>query len=103
LGEGYQCFQMMKDEYHIVPTVEPYGLPVHVGLAWPCWMHTRVLPNDQAQEGIHESYQTIKHRKAIEMQMHAGIWGALLRACRTYSECGDCGGLNKAPSQAGAR
>jgi hypothetical protein len=24
---------------------------VHVGLAWPCWMHTWVLPNDQAQEG----------------------------------------------------
>jgi hypothetical protein len=79
---------MMKDEYHIVPTVKPYlcmlDLLGHAGC-------------------IHESYQTTKHRKAIEMQMHAGIWGALLSACRTYSECGDCGGLSKAPSQVGAR
>lgn len=34
---------------------------------------------------IDEAFQMITHEMPTDLQRHAGIWGALLSACRTYS------------------
>ncbi|XP_062195365.1 putative pentatricopeptide repeat-containing protein At5g37570 [Phragmites australis] len=70
LDEGRRYFQMMKDEYHIIPTVEHYLCMVDLLGRAGC---------------VDEAYQTITHEMPTKMQIHAGIWGALLSACRTYS------------------
>ncbi|XP_062191353.1 pentatricopeptide repeat-containing protein At2g20540-like [Phragmites australis] len=70
LHEGCRYFQMMKDEYHIIPTVEHYLCMVDLLGRAGC---------------IDEAYQTITHKMPTEMQIHAGIWGALLSARMTYS------------------
>jgi pentatricopeptide repeat protein len=70
LDEGRRYFQMMKDEYHIIPTVEHYLCVVDLLGRAGC---------------IDEAYQMINHEMPTDFQQHAGIWGALLSACRTYS------------------
>uniref|UniRef100_A0ACD5YAZ6 Uncharacterized protein n=2 Tax=Avena sativa TaxID=4498 RepID=A0ACD5YAZ6_AVESA len=70
LEEGRRYFQMMKDEYHIIPTVEHYLCVVDLLGRAGC---------------IDEAYQMITREMPTDFQPHAGIWGALLSACRTYS------------------
>lgn len=70
LDEGRRYFQMMKDEYHIIRTVEHYSCMVNLLGRAGC---------------IDEAYQMITHEMPMDIQPHAGIWGVLLSACRTYS------------------
>ncbi|XP_072992882.1 pentatricopeptide repeat-containing protein At2g29760, chloroplastic-like [Typha latifolia] len=70
VDEGRRYFQMMKDEYHILPTGEHYMCIVDLLGRAGC---------------IDEAYKMITSEMPPSIQTHAGIWGALLSACRTYS------------------
>ncbi|RVX18420.1 Pentatricopeptide repeat-containing protein [Vitis vinifera] len=64
--EGYHCFTTMK-KYNLVPLVDHYGIMVDLfGRAG--WLQ--------------EALELIK---SMPMQPHAGVWGALLFACRLHN------------------
>ncbi|KAM3190030.1 hypothetical protein ACQJBY_068327 [Aegilops geniculata] len=70
IDEGRRYFNTMKDGYNIIPTVEHYLCMVDLLGRAGC---------------IDEAYQMITHEMPKDIEPHAGIWGALLSACRTYS------------------
>ena len=64
--EGYRCFTSMK-KYNLVPSVDHYGIMVDLlGRAGR----------------LQEALELIK---SMPMQPHAGVWGALLFACRLHN------------------
>ncbi|EHA8587522.1 Pentatricopeptide repeat-containing protein, chloroplastic [Cocos nucifera] len=68
--EGRRCFQMMKDEYCIAPTVEHYMCVVDLLGRAGC---------------VDEAYRLITDELPPGVRPNAGVWGALLSACRIYS------------------
>ena len=64
--EGYQCFNSMKDK-GVVPSVDHYGIMVDL-LGRAGWLD--------------EAYNLIIN---MPMQPNAGVWGALLLACRLHN------------------
>ncbi|KAF7813680.1 pentatricopeptide repeat-containing protein [Senna tora] len=64
--EAYLCFNSMKD-YGLVPSVDHYGIMVDV-LGRAGWLD--------------EAYELIIN---MPMQPNAGVWGALLLACRLHN------------------
>ncbi|XP_061349237.1 pentatricopeptide repeat-containing protein At4g22760 [Gastrolobium bilobum] len=64
--EGYQCFNSMKDN-GVVPSVDHYGIMVDL-LGRAGWLD--------------EAYKLIIN---MPMQPNAGVWGALLLACRLHN------------------
>ena len=64
--EGYQCFNSMKD-HGLVPSADHYGIMVD-------------LLGRVGQ--LEEAYELIR---TMPMQPHAGVWGALLLACRLHN------------------
>ena len=64
--EGYHCFTSMK-KYNLVPSVDHYGIMVD--------LFGRAGRLQEALELI----------KSMPMQPHAGVWGALLLACRLHN------------------
>lgn len=63
--EGYRCFKSMKDN-GLVPSVDHYGIMVDL-LGRAGWLD--------------EAYRLIMN---MPMQPNAGVWGALLLACRLH-------------------
>lgn len=64
--EGYRCFHSMMDN-GLVPSVDHYGIMVDMlGRAGR----------------LEEAYELIK---SMPMQPHAGVWGALLLACKVHN------------------
>ncbi|OVA07679.1 Pentatricopeptide repeat [Macleaya cordata] len=64
--EGYQCFGSMKSDHGLVPSADHYGIMVDLlGRAGR----------------LEEAYRLVK---SMPMQPHAGVWGALLLACRLH-------------------
>ena len=64
--KGYQCFNSMKD-YGLVPSIDHYGIMVDLfGRAGY----------------LDEAYKLILN---MPMQPNAGVWGALLLACRLHN------------------
>ncbi|KAL5728037.1 hypothetical protein ACHQM5_001162 [Ranunculus cassubicifolius] len=64
--EGYRCFSSMSTEHGLLPTADHYGIMVDLlGRAGK----------------LEEVYQLIKR---MPMQPHAGVWGALLLACKLH-------------------
>ncbi|XP_062115995.1 pentatricopeptide repeat-containing protein At4g22760 [Humulus lupulus] len=64
--EGYKCFNSMKD-LGLLPSVDHYGIMVDL------------LGRGGLLEEAHELIKT------MPMQPHAGVWGALLLACRIHN------------------
>ncbi|EXC17845.1 hypothetical protein L484_023201 [Morus notabilis] len=64
--EGYKCFNSMKDQ-GLLPSVDHYGTMVDL------------LGRAGRLEEAHELI------KSMPMQPHAGVWGALLLACRVHN------------------
>ncbi|XP_042510657.1 pentatricopeptide repeat-containing protein At4g22760 [Macadamia integrifolia] len=65
--EGYRCFTSMIGEYGLLPSADHYGVMVD-------------LLGRAGQ--LKEAYELIK---SMPMQPHAGVWGALLLACKIHS------------------
>ncbi|CAN1748000.1 Pentatricopeptide repeat-containing protein At4g22760 [Linum perenne] len=64
--EGYKCFHVMKD-HDLAPSVDHYAIMVDLlGRAGR----------------VEEAYEMIK---SMPMQPHAGVWGALLLACKVHN------------------
>ncbi|KAA8525567.1 hypothetical protein F0562_007422 [Nyssa sinensis] len=64
--EGYQCFTSMR-KHGLLPSADHYGIMVDLlGRAGR----------------LEEAYELIK---SMPMQPHAGVWGALLLACRVHN------------------
>ncbi|XP_059443718.1 pentatricopeptide repeat-containing protein At4g22760 [Corylus avellana] len=63
--EGYQCFNSMKD-HGVMPSADHYGIMVDL------------LGRAGRLEEAHELI------RSMPMQPHAGVWGALLLACRLH-------------------
>lgn len=70
LAEGRRYFQIMKDEYCIAPNVEHYMCFADLLGRAGC---------------IDEAYRLITNEMPPGVRPNAGVWGALLSACRTYS------------------
>lgn len=68
--EGRRYFQMMKDKYCIAPTVEHYMCVVDLLGRAGC---------------VDEAYRLITDEMPPGIRLNAGVWGALLSACRIYS------------------
>ncbi|PON57418.1 Pentatricopeptide repeat [Parasponia andersonii] len=64
--EGYKCFDSMKDQ-GLLPSADHYGIMVDL------------LGRAGRLEEAHELI------KSMPMQPHAGVWGALLLACRIHN------------------
>uniref|UniRef100_A0A5K1A2N9 DYW domain-containing protein n=1 Tax=Nymphaea colorata TaxID=210225 RepID=A0A5K1A2N9_9MAGN len=67
VDEGRHCFTSMQDEYGILPSADHYACMVDLlGRAGR----------------LEEAYEMIK---SMPVEPHAGVWGALLGACRIHS------------------
>ncbi|KAF8379318.1 hypothetical protein HHK36_028752 [Tetracentron sinense] len=64
--EGYQCFTSMMSEHDLVPSSDHYGIMVDL------------LGRAGKLEEAHELI------RSMPMRPHAGVWGALLLACRLH-------------------
>ncbi|KAF5183837.1 Pentatricopeptide repeat-containing protein [Thalictrum thalictroides] len=64
--EGYRCFSSMSTDHRLMPTADHYSIMVDLlGRAGK----------------LEEAYKLIK---SMPMRPHAGVWGALLLACRVH-------------------
>ncbi|KAF6168831.1 hypothetical protein GIB67_042138 [Kingdonia uniflora] len=64
--EGYRCYNLMKNDYGLVPSTDHYGIMVDLlGRAGR----------------LEEAHHLIN---GMPMQPHAGVWGALLLACQLH-------------------